>query len=246
MRIRTYGTTGPELILIHGGPGAAGGLHRLAQGLEDSFRVIEPWQRRSGGTPLTVARHVDDLFTTIESKCLESRPVLIGHSWGAMLALAYGATHPEHVGPIVLIGCGTFDPESRHRYQETTKHRMTEEARRRIDQVSQTVMNPDERLRSMATVLLPLYSHDLLDVPVPEECDALGHEETWHDMMRLQSEDVYPAQFRVIRGPVLMLHGRDDPHPGAKIRDTLMGVMPQVEYHEWSHCGHYPWLERAV
>ena len=76
--------------------------------------------------------------------------------------------------------------------------------------------------------------------------DALGHEQTWRDIMRLQDEGIYPAAFETIHQPVLMLHGREDPHPGTMIRDSLKPYLPQLEYHEWGNCGHYPWLEKAA
>jgi pimeloyl-ACP methyl ester carboxylesterase len=65
-------------------------------------------------------------------------------------------------------------------------------------------------------------------------------------MLRLQEEGVYPAAFAAIETPVLMLHGAADPHPGEMIRASLEPFLPQLEYHEWAPCGHYPWLERAV
>jgi pimeloyl-ACP methyl ester carboxylesterase len=65
-------------------------------------------------------------------------------------------------------------------------------------------------------------------------------------MLRLQAAGVYPAAFSAIDLPVLMLHGAEDPHPGALIRASLEPFLPQLEYHEWNRCGHYPWLERAV
>jgi pimeloyl-ACP methyl ester carboxylesterase len=65
-------------------------------------------------------------------------------------------------------------------------------------------------------------------------------------MVRLQTARVYPASLAAIRQPVLMLHGAYDPHPGAMVRDSLTPFLPQLEYHEWERCGHYPWLERAV
>jgi pimeloyl-ACP methyl ester carboxylesterase len=43
-----------------------------------------------------------------------------------------------------------------------------------------------------------------------------------------------------------MLHGEHDPHPGRMIRASLAPHIPQLEYHEWERCGHYPWLEGAV
>jgi pimeloyl-ACP methyl ester carboxylesterase len=30
------------------------------------------------------------------------------------------------------------------------------------------------------------------------------------------------------------------------IRDSLLPHIPNLEYHEWQPCGHYPWLEAAV
>ena len=46
--------------------------------------------------------------------------------------------------------------------------------------------------------------------------------------------------------PVALLHVADDPHPGKRIRDSLAEVLPQLEYHQWERCGHYPWMERAA
>jgi pimeloyl-ACP methyl ester carboxylesterase len=65
-------------------------------------------------------------------------------------------------------------------------------------------------------------------------------------MMRLQNEAVYPTAFEAIHVPVLMLHGSEDPHPGPMIRDNLKIYLPQLEYHEWQRCGHYPWLEKSA
>ena len=73
-----------------------------------------------------------------------------------------------------------------------------------------------------------------------------AHWETWADMLRLQHEGVYPEAFTAIDAPVIMLHGTVDPHPGRMIRASLEPYLPQLEYHEWERCGHYPWLEKTV
>jgi hypothetical protein len=47
------------VIVLHGGPGAPGSAEELAVGLSDMFRVVEPWQRGSGGPDrLTVATQI--------------------------------------------------------------------------------------------------------------------------------------------------------------------------------------------
>jgi pimeloyl-ACP methyl ester carboxylesterase len=218
----------------------------LAQGLGDSFRVLEPFQRSSGHEPLTVALHVADLEEFLEQSCPEP-PALVGHSWGAMLALAYASAHPAGVRSLVLIGCGTFDPASRDCFRTRVEARMDDGLRQRVERLFEVCPEPDERLKHFGNLMLPVYSYDLTVTELDNEaCDARAHDETWRDMLRLQEGGVYPSAFAAIEVPVLMLHGAVDPHPGRLIRQALQPHLPQLEYREWEQCGHYPWLERSV
>ena len=247
LRVRKYGSAGPVVVLLHGGPGAAGSMAPVARSLADSFRVLEPLQRGGGGGPLTVALHVADLHEVLESFGGSGPPALVGHSWGAMLALAYAAQHPGRTQSLVLVGCGTFDEASRERTKAIWQERMSDAVRRRLESLPAEFPDADERLRAMGDLLLPLYSFDLLTSEQEVAAyDARANRETWDDMVRLQKEGVYPAAFRGIEEPALMLHGAHDPHPGRMIRESLSPYLPQLEYHEWERCGHYPWLEKAV
>ena len=235
------------MVLLHGGPGAAGYVAPVARALADLFRVLEPFQRGSGAKPLTVARHVEDLHELLASRRDPAPPAVVGHSWGAMLALAHAAEYPGDLRSLVLIGCGTFDEASR-RYLTTTRDaRMGVDLRRRIEQLDVEVPDPDERLRMTGEMILPAYSFELATTDLEiEACDARAHHESWDDMMRLQKEGIYPSAFASIRVPVLMLHGAHDPHPGALIRASLEPYVARLEYREWERCGHYPWIEKAV
>lgn len=249
MRVRTYGSSGPMVIVLHGGPAAVGEAAPLARGLADSFRVLEPWQRGSGGERLSVSRHVADLHEVVLACGLDARPALVGESWGAMLALAYAAAHPEAAGPIVLIGCGTFDPGARKRMQANLAQRMDEELRQRLERLSEEYPDLSEQLRKRHELTESLYLFDPIALEPKEELlpfDMRAHTETWDDMLRLQKEEVYPAAFAAIGSPVLMLHGDYDPHPGRMIRASLEPYLPHLEYHEWERCGHQPWRERAI
>jgi pimeloyl-ACP methyl ester carboxylesterase len=260
LRVREYGREGPVVIALHGGPGAPGTMAPVARGLADSFRVLEPMQRGSGPEPLTVARHVADLHEIVSSLGKERPgsgearpgpgdlpPALVGHSWGAMLALAYAAAHPDRVASLVLIGCGTFDAASCERLRAAREARTDDALRRRLQRLPDEFPDPDARLSALARITLPLYSCDLLSVdPGLEACDARAHQETWEDMLRLQADGTYPRAFAAITAPVLMLHGAFDPHPGRMIRASLEPYLARLEYHEWDRCGHYPWLEKAA
>lgn len=246
VRIRAYGNSGPLVIVLHGGPGAPGSVSPVARGLADSFRVLEPMQRGSGDEPLTVSRHVADLHALV-SGCSGARPAIVGHSWGAMLALAYAAAHPGHAASLALIGCGTFDSVGRERMRVTCEERMDDALRHRLETLPEEFPDPDTRLGALEKLMRPLYSCDPAPIePDAEACDARAHQETWSDMLRLQADGVYPAAFATIAEPVIMLHGAADPHPGRLIRASLEPYLPRLEYHELDRCGHYPWLEKTA
>src|SRR3984893_3682398 len=119
----------------------------VAKALADSFRVLEPFQRGSGGERLTVARHIADLHEVVQSSCESAHPALVGSSWGAMLALCYAAEHPQSAGALVLIGCGTFDRGSRARMQETLNDRMDENLNRQFERLTDEFDEPDGRAK---------------------------------------------------------------------------------------------------
>jgi pimeloyl-ACP methyl ester carboxylesterase len=108
IRVREYGISGPFVTVLHGGPGAPGYMAPVARRLGDRWQVLEPFQRGSGQETLSVAWHVADLHDVVTSRCDNRRVALVGHSWGAMLALAYAAQQADRVACVVLIGPGTF------------------------------------------------------------------------------------------------------------------------------------------
>lgn len=241
--LREYGQAGPHVVVLHGGPGASGHMAPVAAALSDAWRVLEPWQRGSGGEPLTVARHVADLAEVIACRAPGSRPAILGASWGAMLALAYAAAHPDDAGPLILVGCGTFDPVARAELQRVIAERMDDGIRTRLREVE--ALAPDERLRAEVRVEAPIYSYDVSCFPHEEDrIDAQALQESWGDMVKLQDEGVYPEVFRRITVPVLMIHGDFDPGPGKLIFENLKPFIPHLEYREIKRCGHYPWLEK--
>jgi len=240
-------TAAPCVIVLHGGPGAPGSAAGLARGLAAGFRVLEPWQRGSAdGGPLTVAQHVDDLLALAAAECPGEQPALVGHSWGAMLALAAAAAAPTAFAALALVGCGTFDEAARTQYTLALEQRGGKGFLASLAALDHSEMDPDRRLLAKAERFDAAFGVDLLPEVSHAALDARAHAETWTDMLRLQAADVYPAAFAAIRAPVLMLHGAQDPHPGSLIRDSLLPFLPQLEFRAFARCGHYPWRERAV
>ena len=247
IQTRHYGSNGPTVLALHGGPAAPGYMVPVARKLAEHFRVIEPFQRPSSpDQTLSVQQHIDDLHEVIIANC-QKPPMIVGHSWGAMLALAYAAAHPDRTAGIVLIGCGTFDTDSRQRMEMIRNERMDATMQQRFEQLKLEYPDPNKRLGAAGRLWQEIDSYDLVTLGNGVlECDLKAHQETWQDMMDLQAAGVYPAAFTAITSPVLMLHGDYDPHPGDMIRDNLLHYIAHMEYHAWGKCGHYPWLEKAV
>ncbi|NNE34231.1 MAG: alpha/beta hydrolase [Rhodothermales bacterium] len=250
MFVRHFGKAGPLVLVLHGGPAAVGDVAPVAKGISKYFRAVEPWQRGSGEVPLTVARHISDLHELATELGGGSPLAIVGHSWGAMLALCYAAEHPSRTGPIVLVGCGTFDQASRSRMQATIEERMDDGLQDNLRGMSTEVADPADRFIRTFKLTRHLFDFDPINSYADKEefepFDIQAHQETWSDMQELQDDGIYPNAFAAIQSPVLMLHGQYDPHPGKMIRDSLLNYVPKLEYHEWERCGHSPWIEKSA
>jgi proline iminopeptidase len=102
----------PALVVLHGGPGADyRSLLPLAD-LADSYHVTFYDQRGAGlservpAEALTLETHIEELAGVLTLVSPNAPAVLIGHSWGAMLASAFLGEHPDRVAAAVLIEPG--------------------------------------------------------------------------------------------------------------------------------------------
>jgi pimeloyl-ACP methyl ester carboxylesterase len=162
-----------------------------------------------------------------------------------MLALAYAAEYPKTVGPLVLIGCGTFDRASREEVIRIRKHRISEYIKKHPEHSSDFHLPFQEQIMKWHE-MTDNYDCEAgtNDNSEAESFDMKAHTETWNDMIRCQEEGIYPQAFTLINSPVIMLHGKYDPHPGKMIRDKLKLYIPQLEYREFEKCGHSPSKEK--
>ena len=249
IRIRRYGNRGPNVVVLHGGPGAPGSAAGLARALADEFSVLEPLQRRSGDVPLTVSQHIEDL-----AAIARTGSAIVGHSWGAMLGLSFAACFPDRVSSLALVGCGTYDEECRAEFRSRLDALMDDATRSRLENLrlrAAMEVDPDVRdavVRQRGNLTMSIEAYELMD-SVDDPSDALPYDggtnaETWSDVLRLQREGLEPQRFSRIPCPVLMLHGDTDPHPGAATRDLLRRFIPHLQYVEFEKCGHEPWKEQ--
>src|SRR3954454_11622430 len=95
---RKHGIEPFRVVVVHGGPGAAGEMGPVAQRLARSRGVLEPMQSAT-----TVSGQVDELRRALDSLCVPPA-VLFCHSWGAWLSCLVAADYPLLVRKLILIG----------------------------------------------------------------------------------------------------------------------------------------------
>ncbi len=99
--------SGIPLVLIHGFP-----LNRMIweaqwEGLADTARVIAPDLRGFGESEMVagatdIATYADDIRELLDALGVRQPAVIVGHSMGGYVALAYLRRYPEHVAGLVL------------------------------------------------------------------------------------------------------------------------------------------------
>jgi proline iminopeptidase len=108
----------PVVLVLPGGPGNDYRALLELRALSDTYRVVFYDQRGAGLSPrvpageLSFAKAVTDLAAVAEHLSPTAPVRLIGHSYGAMLAAALLAEHPERVSHAALLEPGFLTPET--------------------------------------------------------------------------------------------------------------------------------------
>lgn len=150
MRIRVddHGGEGLPIVLLHGLASNASIWHLVAPTLASRFRVVAIDQRNHGGSSdaesFSFDELVSDVDAVVEALDLE-RPVVVGHSWGASVAMTYAASRA--CAAAIGVDGGMFSMRSRGATWEQTAERMRPP---HIEGPAETIL---ERMRSFATVI---------------------------------------------------------------------------------------------
>ncbi len=98
------GSKGPAVLFIHGLPGTAEDFERVTPLLagERTVAIDRPGFGFSSGGYFPFSRQLQAVQEVIERLHL-GRPILVGHSYGGAISLAFAEAHPSEVGGLVLV-----------------------------------------------------------------------------------------------------------------------------------------------
>ena len=118
MHVRDWGGDGPPAVLLHGLASTCRIWDLVAPLLAKDFSVIAVDQRGHGDSGKSdhgydFASVGQDVAALLQGRGIE-RPVLVGHSWGADVALELAVARPDLLQGIVFVDGGTIDASARY------------------------------------------------------------------------------------------------------------------------------------
>lgn len=233
----------PVLIALHGGPGFDHSPMRpYFDRFADTHQVIYLDLRgngRSGGEPetWTLKRWGQDIKQVCDYLGIE-RPVVLGVSFGGMVAMSYAIQFPEHPSKLILSSTAA-------KLNLTATYGMMEEmgglrARSIAERVF--VEANDQAMAEYLQVCLPLYNTTAEPAAAESRARALIRTDVARHFFlgEMRTMDMLPCLYR-IACPTLVLAGRHDPitpvECGAEIAGAIADQFVRLKVFEQSGHG---------
>ena len=235
-----YGASPHLVALIHGGPGAPGSVCSLAKQLGSDCGVIEPLQAQD-----SVKGQIRELAEQLES--FDHPLTLIGYSWGAMLGILYAAENPQRVKRLILVGCPPLEDQYVSTIMKRRLKHLKKKDRRKVQVLIKKshngLLSQDEfdrfgLLMDKADGYKKKVKHGQKKKFQPEI-----YQKVWAEAEHIRSDRGFIRALNQIKCPIIIIHGRQDPHPFRSIIRACKISKCKFEVFILNRCGHVPWEE---
>jgi proline iminopeptidase len=247
------GDGGPQIVVLHGGPGASHDYLRpqfdaLARG-----RTLLYYDQRGGGrsdvpreVPLGWRAHVADLAAIVASAATPPA-TLLGFSWGGLLALLFALEHPDLVGRLALVAPAGTHAEIRARFEKTFAERQAApgivQARADLSRSGLRERDPAAFWRRAFELSVAGYFKDASRAAnlTPFRVAARAQRAVWDSLAGVDLRPRLPS----LTAETLVLHGRYDPIP-LESSETLVALMPRARLVVFEDSGHALYAEETA
>ena len=241
---------GAPIILLHSGPGLDGSIFFPWFERLEGYRLIAPdllgHGRSDRGEPerWTWSGWADDVVRLAEELELEDY-TLLGHSFGARIALQHAVDHPGHAARIICSG-GVAYADAMEHLEETFPAFGTPELRASVEaafDAEETVETP-EGCHEIWTAQMPFFVADPHGPAVREVA------ERWKDVRYSpEMHHVDPGEFDVrgrlagVTVPVLVVTGSEDRITRPEESEEIAAALPNATLEIVEGTGHFPFIE---
>jgi proline iminopeptidase len=248
--------TALPMLVVNGGPGLSH-AYLMPAGIWQQFarkrRVVFYDQRGTGaskpvqaGAPQTMAAQVADLEALRKGLGLE-KIVLLGDSYGGLLAIAYASTYPDHIAKLILSDAASSNLRTiDHLFDQVFPDAMAQEKQSPPSNASAKEQADEGLRRHFALLFYSLEQRDLYFKKLGKSRN-LGFEA---DVAEAVSTDAlkndYTPKLADFAFPTLVLTGRYDMNVAPLTAWRLKQAIPSTQIVFFEKSGHFPWFEEPA
>ena len=239
----------PVLLMLHGGPGADHSIYRPAySALADIAQIVYLDHRGNGRSEdgrredWNLAQWGDDVHAFCEALGIVD-PIVLGASFGGMVALAYATRYPAHPSRLILISTeaagGSYPDRRVELFERFGGPEVGALARRRFLEFRG---HPDQASRdAWRRLAMPLYFRTSRDPDMARRAINRSEVSQWFTKPGGESDNfnMFPDLHR-IQCPTLVLGGEDDPMLPIECQADLAAALPPhlAQFERFADCGH--------
>lgn len=249
---------GPVLICHPGGPGFSSFYFGDLAGLGQNFTLIllDPRGTAESDRPADPqAYQIDDYVNDLEElrgHLRAERMLVLGHSHGGVVAMAYAATHPNRIERLILASTlPRFAPEQETAMRAGMELRAAQpwyaDAKAALEAEQAGQFSNDEELAELVFRELPLYFAKYGEDEAAY-LETLRAETPNGDALRLFNNEIFPNfdlrdSLERIYAPTLVITGKDDFITGPLCAEELASRIRQVRLIIVPDSGHFIFVE---
>lgn len=238
----------PTLLMLHGGPGADHSIYKPDySALADIAQIVYLDHRGNGRSEdgpkeaWTLAQWGDDVRAFCDALGIVN-PIVLGASFGGMVALAYATRHPAHPSKLILISTAAAGGSHREQrvalFERFGGPEAGALARRRFFEVRG---HDEASLEAWRRLALPHYFRTPRHPDVARRAASRQQVLQWFTRPggEGQTFDLFPELQR-IRCPTLIMGGEDDPIHPIESQAELAAALPAhlVRFERFPDCRH--------
>lgn len=249
---------GPPLIILHGGPGLSQDylLPQMSRLAAHHFLVFYD-QRGSGRsddeknlTRINLNTFVEDL-EEVRQKFNLKRVSILGHSWGAFLAMKYAISHPKVVDKLILV---SSMPASNKDFALSIEecNRRLQPFMKEVEQIVNSKEFLEQDPGTLADHLRMIFRSYCFN---PQDADKLNLStsyqahinylkvaEIFEKTLFANPFDLYD-NLKKLSCKTLFIHGNEDPFSLAFAKKAHITIK-NSQFEIIKDCGHFPYIEK--